>query len=154
RDADNDYQPVDRKTKAAKKVEPCVPFCTELLPGSGTPREQLAAWVTNRNNPNLARATVNRLWALFFGRPLSEPVDDLSAASEIHPALGQLADDFASHGFDLHRLIRVLAAAEVFRLDSAAEHAREGHEDAWAVFPITPLRPDQVAGALFQATSL
>ncbi len=38
---------------------------------------------------------------------------------ELHPALVRLADDFASHGYDLHRLIRIIAATEVFRLDSA-----------------------------------
>ena len=37
-------------------------------------------------NPNFARATVNRVWALLFGRPLAEPVDDLPAAGELHPA--------------------------------------------------------------------
>jgi hypothetical protein len=162
RDADNDYQPTDRKTKEPHTVEPAVPFRAELLPAPGrstprpqlNPREQLAAWVTNPKNPNLARATVNRVWAMIFGRPLSEPVDDLAAAGEIHPALGQLADDFASHGFNLHRLIRVIAATEAFRLDSASDHATEGDEAAWAVFPMTRLRPEQVAGALFHAASL
>ena len=39
--------------------------------------------------------TVNRVWALLFGRPLAEPVDDLPAAGELHPALTLLADDFS-----------------------------------------------------------
>ena len=108
-----------------------------------------------RGTPISARATVNRVWALLFGRPLAEPVDDLPAAGELHPALGLLADDFAAHGYDLHRLIRVIAATEVFRLDSAVAEARHrGQEEAWAVFPMTRLRPEQVAGALFQAASL
>ena len=37
------------------------------------------------------------------------------------PALQILADDFAAHGYDLHRLIRVIAGTEAFRLDSAAD---------------------------------
>ena len=122
-DADNDYRPLDRKTKEPVTVEPRVPFRPELRPGSGGPREQLAAWVVDPRNPNFARATVNRVWALLFGRPLAEPVDDLPAAGELHPALGLLADDFAAHGYDLHRLIRVIAATEVFRLDSASAEA-------------------------------
>ena len=94
----------------------------------------------------------NRVWALLFGRPLVEPVDDLAAAAEIHPALIALADDFSSHGYDLHRLIRIIAATEAFRLDSARRRqADEAHDAAWAVFPMTRLRPEQVAGALFQA---
>src|SRR5262249_32254684 len=135
-------------------------FCAHLLPDSGTtqpppsPRDRLAAWVTHPRNPNLATVTVNRVWAIVFGRPLCEPVDDLAAAVEVHPGLGQLADDFRSHGYDLHRLIRVIAATQAFQLDSAADHATETHEDAWAVFPMTRLRPEQVAGALFQTASL
>jgi len=155
RDAANDYRPPDRKTREPVTVDPKVPFCPELRPGAGSPREQLAAWVVDRRNPNFARATVNRVWALMFGRPLAEPVDDLPAAGELHPALGLLADDFAASGFDLHRLIRVIAATEVFRLDSAvAETAATSQDEAWAVFPMTRLRPEQVAGALFQAASI
>jgi hypothetical protein len=154
RDAKNDYRPFDRKTREPRLVEPCVPFRAELMPDQGSPREQLAAWVTDPRNPNLARVTVNRVWALLLGRPLAEPVDDLVAAGEIHPALITLAEDFAFHGYDLHRLIRIIAATEAFRLDSAAGEAGEKHEAAWAVFPMTRLRPEQVAGALFQAASL
>ncbi len=66
-----------------------------------------------------------------------------------------MADDFISHDFDLKRLIRVIASLDVFRLDSAIEvDTTESHDHEWAVFPITRLRPDQVAGGLLQATSL
>jgi hypothetical protein len=154
RDTENDYKPPDRKGQEPKLVEPCVPFRPELVPESGGPRRRLALWVTDPRNLNLARATVNRVWALLLGRPLVEPVDDLAAATEIHPALIALADDFAAHGYDLHRLIRIIATTEAFRLDSAADHADETHDAAWAVFPMTRLRPEQVAGSIFQAASL
>jgi hypothetical protein len=42
----NEYHPPDRKTKEPVDVAPCVPFRPELKPDSGSPREQLAAWVT------------------------------------------------------------------------------------------------------------
>jgi hypothetical protein len=156
RDTENDYRPLDRKWKESKLVEPSVPFLPDLLPQAqvGGSRDRLAAWVTDARNHNLARVTVNRVWALLFGRPLAEPVDDLPAAGELHPALILLADDFSSHGYDLHRLIRIVAATQAFRLDSASECAGEDHESAWAVFPMTRLRPDQVAGSLFQSASL
>jgi hypothetical protein len=151
----NEYHPPDRKTKEPVDVAPCVPFRPELRPDSGSPREQLAAWVTDRRNPSFAQATVNRVWGLLLGRPLAEPVDDLPTAGELHPALGLLADDFAAHDYNLHRLIRLIAASEVFRLDSATEAPdSEALEDAWAVFPMTRLRPEQVAGALFQVASI
>ncbi len=157
RDAENDYRPPDRKTKelATVAVAPCVPFLNELLPGTGTTRDQLADWVVDPRNGYFARETVNRVWALLCGRPLAEPIDDLPAVSELHPALVRLADDFSAHGADLHRLIRIIAATEVFQLDSATtEEGAVEPEETWAAFPLTRLRPDQVAGALFQSASL
>jgi Protein of unknown function (DUF1549)/Protein of unknown function (DUF1553) len=151
----NEYRPPDKKTKEPVDVAPCVPFRPELKPDSGSPREQLAAWVTDPRNPNFSRATVNRVWALLMGRPLAEPVDDLPASGEIHPALDLLAADFSSHDYDMHRLIRVIASSRPFRIDSMTTAANpEEQEEAWAVFPMTRLRPEQVAGAIFQAGSV
>jgi hypothetical protein len=151
----NEYRPPDRKTKEPVDVAPCVPFRPELKPDSGSPREQLAAWVTDRRNPSFAQATVNRVWGLLMGRPLAEPVDDLPSAGALHPALDLLAADFATHDYNLHRLIRIIVASEPFRLGSATDAANpDALDTGWAVFPITRLRPEQVAGALFQAASV
>jgi hypothetical protein len=157
RDRDSKYEPVDRKTKENVKVEPRVPFHPELLPTGGTPRAKLAGWLVNPKNPGLARATVNRVWALLLGRPLVEPVDDFPASGDLPPVLDLLAGDFSSHGYDLHRLIRIITATEVFRLDSieASPGESDGQRDeTWAAFPLTRLRPDQVAGAVLQSASL
>jgi len=145
----------DLKRKGDKKdVEPKVPYSPELL-GQGPRREQLARWVTHRDNPNFARALVNRLWALMAGRPLVSPVDSLEIDANPHPALEALAADFRDNGHDLRRLIRVIAWTRAFRLDSAAERdPTDADEAAWAAFPLTRLRPEQVAGAVVQASSV
>lgn len=155
-----DYAPTDRKTNKPVVVTPRVPLLPELLPaeGRGTRRQRLAAWVTDPKNPGLARATVNRVWALMLGRPLVEPVDDLAAADPLPEALTTLADDFVAHGYDLHRLIRTIAATEAFRLESALPGVDDATaltaEKAWAAFPVTRLRPEQVVGGLLQAATL
>jgi hypothetical protein len=132
-----------------------VPFQPELLPSSGTRRRQLAQWVTHPQNKAFARAAANRAWAVLFGRPLVEPVDDLAGAESTPPAIDVLANDFATHGFDLRRLFRVIAATEIFQLDSTVENAETSDlETNWAVFPLTRLRPEQVAGAMLQASSV
>lgn len=151
----SEYQPTDRKTGKERVVEPRVPFQPELLPATGNRRERLARWVTDPRNTSLPRATVNRVWALMFGKPLVEPVDDVMAAEETPEALTILADDFARHGYDLRRLFRAIALTEVFGLDSGAvPEPTEAAENAWAVFPLTPLRPEQVVGALVQSATL
>jgi Protein of unknown function (DUF1553)/Protein of unknown function (DUF1549) len=154
-DGKGEYQVEDRKTQEKKTVAPHVPFNPELLPDQGTRRQQLANWVTHPGNPFFARAAVNRVWALVFGRSLVEPVDNLETDGPIPAALQILADDFVAHRFDLRRLIRVIASTDVFRIDSAAEHElTEAQEKAWAVFPLTRLRPEQVAGSIIQAASV
>lgn len=136
-------------------VGPKVPFGTKIYEGHGTRREQLARWVTHPANKSFARAAVNRVWALLFGRPLVEPIDDIPLAGPFPTGLEVLADDFVKHGYDLKRLIRVIAASEVFRLDSQSEQdVSSEQERAWAVFPLTRLRPEQMAAAVIQASSL
>ncbi len=154
-DGAGEYQVKERGSDEMREVAPRVPFAAELLPEDGSRRRRLAAWITDAKNPYFARAVVNRVWAILFGRPLVEPVDNLETEGPIPPILDLLADDFIAHGFDVRHLVRVIACTEVFRLDSAADHAvGETEEKAWAVFPLSRLRPDQVVGGIQQAASV
>jgi hypothetical protein len=159
-DGEGEYAIEDRVTGEEKTIAPCVPFQAELLPAEGTRRQKLAAWVTHRDNRSFGRAVANRFWAEMFGRPLVEPIDDLQSSGEPPPALDILATDFVQHGYDLRRLIRIIALTEVYRLDSRGDATLPGyeitpeHELAWAVFPISRLRPEQVIGGLLQSASL
>jgi hypothetical protein len=151
-DGNGEWRVENRKTGAEETIAPRVPFLAELLPADGTRRARLAEWLTQPSNPYFARATVNRAWALLTGRPLIEPVDDLLLSEDVPPALQLLADDFVAHGHDLRRLIQLIIATRVYQLDSAADfEITDGHEKAWAVFPMSRLRPEQMAGAVEQA---
>lgn len=162
-DGDGAYEVEDRKTKLKRVVEPGVPFAADLLPKVGPRREQLAVWVTHPKNPYFARAAANRAWAILFGRPLIAPVDNLEPKgtpnekekSVADRLLDTLAADFATHGYDLQRLFRLIASTEAFRLDSASDFdIGEKHERTWAAFPMTRLRPEQVVGGLLQSASV
>jgi hypothetical protein len=125
------------------------------LPADGNRRQQLAAWVTSPANSNFARAAVNRVWALVTGKPLVAPVDNLESDSPAPPALALLAEDFSAHGFELRRLVRVIASAQVYRLDSAGGPDNADAADrTWAAFPLARLRPEQVVGGVLQAASM
>ena len=146
----------DRKTGKKSPFEPRVPFLPELDTKVGTRRERLARWVTDPRNEAFSRVTVNRAWAMAFGRPLVEPVDDLGSVSELPESLKILAEDFAQHHFDFRRLMVAIVSSDAFNRDSAAGDENEttstNQEAAWASFPLTRLRPEQVAGALLQAS--
>ncbi len=139
----------------ARVVEPDVPYDRHRLPTVGAPRTRLAQWVTHRDNRPFARAALNRLWATMFGRPLIEPIDDIPLLGPHPEELEILVNDFIAHDYDLQRAIRIIAATRVFQLSSAAEDSiTDEHERLLAVFPLTRLRPEQVARSLIQATSL
>ncbi len=139
-------------------VEARVPFHGELLPEDGRLRERLATWVTHPDNPAFARAVVNRVWALLLGRPLLEPVDSIPLEGPFPAGMEELAEDLTSSGFDLRRLIRVIVASRVYQLDSCSGDpggpVTKEQEEALAAFPLTRLRPEQIAGSVLQSSNL
>ena len=70
----------------------------------------------------------------------------------------ELARGFIGSDYDLQRLIRVIAGSAPFREESRSETPDKPvtteQEAAWAAFPVTPLRPEQVAGSIIQASAL
>ena len=152
---EGEYRFEDRVAGGTHKADPAVPTLPELVPTHGTQRERLAGWVTDPRNVYFARATVNRVWAMMFGRPLLKRIEARTLEEPIPPALDILATDFSAHGHDLKRLILLIASTEVFRLDSAAPYEiTDEHDAALAVFPLTRLRPEQVIGNVIQSASV
>ncbi len=157
RNSNPDYRITYLNDNQESKVAPTVPYLRELMPEFGEPRHRLAVWVTHPKNKAFARATVNRMWAILFGRALVEPLDSIPLFGPFPPGLEILAEDFVRHGYDLKRLVKTIVCTEVFQRDSrlemdmASESVEKEHEDRWAVFPLTPLRPEQVAASIHQA---
>jgi hypothetical protein len=86
-------------------------------------REELAKWLTSKENRRFAQATVNRVWSQLFGRGLVEPVDDMRPTNPpIAPDVLELVSaDFAASGFDLRRLLRALVLTQAYQLTSRSE---------------------------------
>lgn len=153
-----EHQPYEYQLLDEDKVSvivPMVPFHAELDGKESNQRTRLANWVTHQENRPFARAAVNRMWAIMFGRGLINPIDEIPLGGPFPKVLEILTDDFVSHGYDLHRLIRVISSTQALKLNSAAEFTvTPSHENLVAVFPTIRLRPEQVAGAIAQSTSL
>ena len=147
------YQYLDATEEV--EVDPAVPYSPELLPDEGNDRRRLARWITHPQNRQAARAAVSHVWALMFGRPADETVDNLPIDVLSTPMLEHLTDDFVRHRFNLRRLIRVIAGSDGFRVDSRADfEITPRHEDLTAVFPLVRLRPEQVAGCVLQSARI
>ncbi|PAW62574.1 MAG: hypothetical protein B9S36_06115 [Verrucomicrobiia bacterium Tous-C2TDCM] len=143
---------------ASVRVDPSVPYGSEFFNKEGSRREQLARWITHPDNTPFARAAVNRVWAILFGKPLVDPVDDLPIDGPFPAGLEELAREFTASGHDLRHLIRLIALSEPFRRESRSSDPDKPttleQEASWAAFPLTPLRPEQVAGSVIQSSTL
>lgn len=84
------------------------------------PRASLASWLSRPDNPFFARALVNRYWKHFFGRGVVEPEDDMRVSNPpTNPELlDALAEDFVTNGYDLKRLVRLIASSRAYGLSS------------------------------------
>lgn len=153
-----EYVLVDPGAEEGRIVPTRVPFHEEWMPKTGSRRQQLAAWVTHPENQRFERAVANRIWGLMFGRAWSDPVDDI-----VHPdddpdnpdLLAVLGQEFRNNGGRLKFLIRLIAQSDVFRMKSNVSWADadlyDRMDEAWAVYPLVRLRPEQMIGAMFQA---
>jgi hypothetical protein len=108
-------------------------------------RRQLAIWLASRDNPYFARATVNRAWAMLFGRGLIDPVDDMRDANPpSHPELlDELANYFIDSGYDIRELFRTLARSRAYQLSSEVDGPAAKHE-LFARMSIKTLSADQL----------
>ena len=154
-DKQREYQTQYLKETESHAVQPQAPFRSDLLDASGSNRERLAKWITHPENRAFSREAVNRVWAILFGKPLVTPIDDIPLQGPYPPGLELLASDFTNHGYDLRRLIMIIATSEPYLRSSRADfEITSEHEQAYASFPLSRLRPDQVAGSLVQSASL
>ena len=137
-------------------IEARVPFNRQLVESDeNNLRIRLAKWLTHQDNRPFARSIVNRVWAIMFGKGLINPIDDIPLEGPFPAAMETLVDDFVDSDFNLHRLIRAIAQTDAFQRESSSDfEITDANKDSWAVFPLARLRPEQVAGAITQSTSL
>jgi hypothetical protein len=81
------------------------------------PRGPLMEWLRSKENPYFARAMVNRVWAVYFGRGIVEPADDMNLANPPTNAelMDYLATGFAKSGYNLKWLHREIANSDTYQ---------------------------------------
>ncbi|WP_051946495.1 DUF1553 domain-containing protein [Verrucomicrobium sp. BvORR106] len=89
----------------------------------GSGRRQLAAAMTNQENPLLDRVMVNRIWYWLFGQGLVGTVDNFGRLGDkpTHPELlDYLATRFEEEGGSVKQMIRFLLASQTWQQSSEA----------------------------------
>ncbi|MCA9046833.1 MAG: DUF1553 domain-containing protein, partial [Planctomycetaceae bacterium] len=80
-------------------------------------RTALAQWMTNDQNPLLARVAVNHIWGRHFGRPLVATVFDFGrkGAKPTHPELLEwLAVELMQHNWSMKHIHRLIVLSDTY----------------------------------------
>ena len=128
----------DYNDKSGEVVTAAVP---EFLGGKKGNRLDLANWLFSDENPLTARVFVNRLWHQFYGRGISETLEDSGTQGDWPSHLSLLdwlAAEFRESGWDRNHIVRLLTSTRAYRLSSRSTpeltesdpgnrwHARQG----------------------------
>jgi hypothetical protein len=115
-------------------------------------REAFAESVTH-NNPPLARAFVNRMWADLMGRGIVNPPDQIDSRHRpSHPELLEwLARDFEQSRYDVKRLVRNIALSRAYQLDSKPSGKTPPRPESFARAIEKPLSAEQLLHSLWIA---
>jgi Protein of unknown function (DUF1549)/Protein of unknown function (DUF1553) len=113
-------------------------------------RPAFASWLTSKKNPYFARATVNKLWANFFGRGIINPIDDMRTdAKATHPELLKLlADEFAASGFDTKYLVRCVCNSHAYQRTSRPLPENKSDEELYSHARLKVMSADMLFDSL------
>ncbi len=105
--------------RTGKPTPPQFPYAaTTTTKPDATRREQLAAWMTAKDNRYFAMSYVNRMWGYLTGTGIIEPIDDIRAGNPpTNPELlDYLTKEFIAKGFDTQYLIRTICKSRTYQL--------------------------------------
>jgi hypothetical protein len=94
------------------------PFTHASTPNvEGSRRQQLAKWITSKDNPYFAKSYVNRMWSYLLGVGIIEPVDDIRAGNPpTNPQLlDKLTEEFIKSDFNVQALIKTIAKSRTYQ---------------------------------------
>jgi hypothetical protein len=119
-------------------------------------RAVLADWLTRKDNPFLARAAVNRIWAHLLGRGIIDPVDDIRSSNPpSNPALlDALAKDFVEHGYDQKRLIRTILNSRTYQLAARTTPSNAADTQNFSHYLPRRLTAEQFSDAVTQVSGV
>ena len=110
-------------TDPAEPVTAAVPAIFNTPLKGPANRITLGKWLVSRENPLVARVTVNRWWAELFGQGIVSTLEDfgIKGAAPSHPELlDWLAVEFIESGWDMKHLLKKIVMSAAYQQSSKA----------------------------------
>lgn len=124
--------------------------------GSASLRQQLADWLTAKENPYFARSIANRFWSYYLGAGIIDPVDDVRSSNP--PSNPELLDaltkDFVDGGFDLKRLMKTIAKSATYQRSLTTNEWNEDDRTNFSHALPRRLTAEQLQDAISVATGV
>lgn len=119
-------------------------------------REELMNWLTDRKNPTLAKALVNRYWSHFMGRGIVEPIDDfrISNPPTNEPLLEWLTATFIEDEYDLKKLIKHITTSQVYQVSSSPNETNVADQKYFSRFLKRRLTAEVLLDAVIDVTGV
>ncbi len=136
-------------------AKPTFPFVVnDAAPAGATRREQLAHWITSKENPYFAKSYVNRLWSYMLGVGIIEPVDDIRAGNPPSnpPLLDRLTQEFIAGGFNTREMLRVICKSRTYQLSIQTNPWNKGDDSNYAHAVPRRLPAEVMYDAIVRAT--
>lgn len=116
----------------------------------------LADWLTRKDNPFLAKATVNRLWSHLFGRGIIDPVDDIRSSNPPvnAPLLDALTKDFLTHDFDVRYLLRTMLNSRAYQASARTNPFNSEDRQNFSHYVPRRLSAEQLLDTVVQITGI
>ena len=116
-------------------------------------RKPFAEWLTSAENRYFARNFANRIWSVYFGRGIVDPVDDFSVGNPpSHPELlDQLAGHLVAGDFDIRRLEKAILMSDTYQRTSAPNQSNAADQRNYARQYLRPLLAEVALDAIDKA---
>jgi hypothetical protein len=111
-------------------------------------------WLRDPKNPYFAKAWVNRVWAMYFGRGIVDPPDDLNLANppSNKELFDWLASEFIAHKFDMKWLHRTIAGSDAYQRSRETNGSNRQDDHNFSRALVRRLPAEVAVDALLQAT--
>jgi hypothetical protein len=115
--------------------------------------KQLADIMTSERNGRLTRTMVNRVWQRMLGRGLVEPADEMDNEPWDADLLDALAVKFAEDGYDVQKLIELIATSRAYQLPAVVAKEENPDEYVFAGPAIKRMSAEQFVDAVAALTA-